>query len=150
MKAIRLENMGAKEQKESKAPEMPDQPKGFHGKTQLSYQEATDLSALLDVVLAPLSPEEAAKEIPDEACLRDLLNSGGFPLVDKLQKRLKDFIAAGNQAATFEISHGEVVVTGKAVECAEALGRMKTLKTVAYAGGAAAGGAGLLLLLGLL
>lgn len=123
---------------------------GFHGKTRLTYAEAKELSDLLDVVLKPLSPEEAAKEIAREECLREIVRADGFPIVDRLQERLKAFIAAGSQAATFEISHGELVVTGKAVECAEAIGRVKVVKTVVYAGGAAAGGAGLLWLLGIL
>jgi hypothetical protein len=59
-------------------------------------------------------------------------------------------LATAPPTATFEISHGEVVVTGKAVECAEAMGRVKIIKTVAYTGGAVAGGASLLWLLGLL
>lgn len=131
-------------------PLTPPGQQGFHGKTQLSYQEAKDLSELLDVVLQPLSPEEAAKEIARKDCLRDIVQADGFPIVDKLQQRLKDFIAAAKPTDTFTISQGEVTVTGKAVECAEALGRIKVVKTVAYTGGAVAGGAGLLWLFGLL
>lgn len=131
-------------------PLTPPGQQGFHGKTQLSYAEAKDLSDLLDVVLQPLSPEEAAKEIARQDCLRDIVQADGFPIVDKLQQRLKDFIATAQPTDTFEITHGEVVVTGKAVECAEALGRIKVVKTVAYTGGAVAGGAGLLWLVGLL
>lgn len=131
-------------------PQKPPKEEGFHGKTQLSFSEAKSLSDLLEAVLAPLTPEEAAKEIAREECLRDIVKAGGFPIVERLQARLKAFVAAGNETATFEISHGEAVVTGKAVECAEALGRIKTVRTVATAGGVAAGGAGLLWLLGLL
>jgi len=131
-------------------PMKPPGQQGFHGKTQLSYDEAKELSDLLDVVLQPLSPEEAAKEISRQDCLRDIVKADGFPIVDKLQERLKDFIATAKPTDTFEISHGEVVVTGKAVECAEALGRIKVIKTVAVTGGAVAGGAGLLWLVGLL
>jgi hypothetical protein len=123
---------------------------GFHGKTQLTYNEAKELSELLTVVLSPLTPEEAAKELAREQCLRDIVQADGFPIVDKLQERLKDFLATAAPTDTFEISHGEVVVTGKAVECAEAIGRIKIVKTVAYTGGAVAGGASLLWLLGLL
>lgn len=135
------------------APPGPIQPpgqQGFHGKTKLSFDEAKELSDLLTVVLTPLSPEEAAKEIAREDCLRDIVRADGFPIVDRLQERLKDFLAKAKPTDTFEISHGEAVVTGKAVECAEAIGRVKVIRTVAYAGGAAAGGAGLLWLVGLL
>lgn len=123
---------------------------GFRGKTRLSVEEARELSELLDVVLAPLTPEEAGSELADRECLRELTDAGGFPIVERLQERLKEFLAAAQPADTFEISHGEVVVTGKAVECAEALGRIKTVRTVATVGGAAAGGTALLLLLGIL
>lgn len=131
-------------------PMMPPGKTGFHGKTQLSYNEAKELSDLLTVVLSPLTPEEASKELAREACLRDIVQADGFPIVDKLQERLKTFLATAAPTDTFEISHGEVVVTGKAVECAEAMGRIKVIKTVAYTGGAVAGGASLLWLLGLL
>ena len=131
-------------------PMTPPGKTGFHGKTQLTYNEAKELSDLLTVVLSPLTPEEAAKELAREQCLRDIVQADGFPIVDKLQERLKEFLATAPPTATFEISHGEVVVTGKAVECAEAMGRVKIIKTVAYTGGAVAGGASLLWLLGLL
>lgn len=132
--------------KEMKKPEK----EGFHGKTQISYEEAAELSGLLDLVLAPLTPEEAASEIADRECLREMNDAGGFPLVERLQARLKRFLATAQPTDTFTISHGETVVTGKAVECAEALGRIKTIKTVATVGGVAAGGGALLLLLGIL
>lgn len=128
----------------------PPGQQGFHGKTQLSFQEAKELSDVLTVVLTPLTPEEAAKELTREECLRNIVQADGFPIVERLQERLKDFIAAGNQSATFEISKGEAMVTGHAVECAAAIGRAKTIRTVATAGGVAAGGAGLLWLVGLL
>lgn len=128
----------------------PPKEKGFHGKTTLSYAEAKELSELLTVVLTPLSPEEAAKEIAREECLRDMVRAEGFPIVERLQERLTTFLATAQPTDTFEISHGEVVVTGKAVECAEAIGRVKTIRTVAYTGGAAASGLGLLWLLGIL
>lgn len=128
----------------------PPKEKGFHGKTMLSYDEAKELSELLTVVLTPLSPEEAAREIAREECLRDMVQAEGFPIVERLQERLTTFLATAQPTDTFEISHGEVVVTGKAVECAEAIGRVKTVRTVAYTGGAAAGGLGLLWLLGIL
>jgi hypothetical protein len=131
-------------------PQKPPKEEGFHGKTTLSFAEAKSLSELLEAVLAPLSPEEAAKEIAREECLRDIVKAGGFPIVERLQARLKAFIATKAAAATFEISHGELVVTGHAVECAEAIGRIKTVRTVATVGGVAAGGAGLLWLLGIL
>lgn len=116
----------------------------------ISYEEARELSELLDVVLAPLTPEEAGSELADRECLRELTDAGGFPLVERLQERLKEFLASAKPTDTFEISQGEAVVTGKAVECAEALGRIKTVRTVATVGGAAAGGTALLLLLGII
>lgn len=131
------------------APKPPER-EGFHGKTRLPYAEAKELSDLLTVVLTPLTPEEAAKELAREECLRDIVRADGFPIVDRLQERLKDFLATAKQTDTFEISHGEAVVTGKAVECAEAIGRIKTVRTVATVGGAAAGGVGLLWLIGIL
>jgi len=124
--------------------------KGFHGKTRISMVEAQELAGLLDVVLAPMTPEEAATKLADHECLRELTEAGGFPLVKRLMDRLKTFIATASPTDTFEISHGELVVTGKAVECAEALGRLKTIKTVATVGGVAAGGTVLALLLGLI
>lgn len=131
-------------------PVKPPEKEGFHGKTRISYEEARELSELLTVVLAPLTPEEAASELADRECLRELTDAGGFPIVERLQERLKEFIATAKPTDTFEISHGEAVVTGKAVECAEALGRLKTVRTVAAVGGVAAGGSVLLLLLGIL
>lgn len=139
----------APEQRELKESKPPKQ-EGFHGKTRISVEEAQDLLALLEVVLAPLSPEEAATQLADHECLRELSDAGGFPLVSRLLNRLRTFLASAQPSDTFEISHGEAVVTGKAVECAEALGRLKTLKTVATVGGVAAGGGALLLLLGIL
>lgn len=124
---------------------------GFHGKTEISYEEARELSGLLAVVLAPLTPEEAASEIADKECLGELNDAGGFPLVERLQERLRKFLDTSGPEAVFTISHGETVVTGKAVECAEALGRVKVVKTVVTVGGVAVGGgAALWLLLGLL
>jgi len=132
--------------KEMKKPEK----EGFRGKTQISFAEAMELAELLDVVLAPLTPEEAASEIADRECLRELNDAGGFPLVERLQARLKKFLETAQETDMFTISHGETVVTGKAVECADALGRIKTIKTVATVGGITAGGGALLLLLGLI
>lgn len=131
-------------------PIKPPGQEGFHGKTRLPYAEAKELSDLLTVVLTPLSPEEAAKELAREQCLRDIVQADGFPIVDRLQERLKDFLATAKQTDTFEISSREAVVTGKAVECAEAIGRIKTIRTVATVGGVTAGGAGLLWLIGIL
>jgi hypothetical protein len=128
----------------------PPQQQGFHGKMRISLVEAQELSGLLDVVLAPLTPEEAETQLANHECLRELTEAGGFPIVKRLLDRLKTFITTAQQTDTFEISHGELVVTGKAVECAEALGRLKTIKTVATVGGVAAGGAVVLLLLGLI
>lgn len=134
-------------------PGKPPKEQGFHGKATITLDEAKELSGLLDTVLAPVTPEEANTELANHVCLRELNDSGGFPIVQRLRDRLKSFIATAAPTATFEISHGELVVTGKAVECAQALGRVKTIKTVktvATVGGVAAGGAGLLWLLGLL
>lgn len=128
----------------------PPEKEGFRGKTRISYEEARELSELLDVVLAPLTPEEAASELADRECLRELTDADGFPIVERLQERLKEFIATAQPTDTFEISHGEATVTGKAVECADALGRLKTVRTVATVGGVAAGGSVLLLLLGII
>lgn len=128
----------------------PPKHEGFHGKASISLLEAQELSALLDVVLAPVTPQEMEAKLADDRCLRELTDAGGFPIVKRLQDRLKAFIATATPADTFQISHGELNVTGKAVDCAEALGRLETLKTVATVGGVAAGGAGLLLLLGLI
>src|SRR3990167_9444113 len=74
----------------------------------------------------------------------------GAPRASRLLERLKAFVASAQETDTFQTSHGEAVVTGKAVECAEALGRLKTLRTAAGVGGGAAGGGALLLLLGIL
>lgn len=123
---------------------------GFHGKTEITFQEASELLDLLTVVLAPLTPEEAASTIADRECLRELNDAGGFPLVERLQERLMTFLETATPEDTFTISHGESVVTGKAVECAEALGRIKTIKTVAVVGGVAVGSTVLLFLLGLI
>lgn len=124
----------------------PPEKQGFHGKAQISYAEAKELLAALDEVLRPLTPEEVASDIGKEECLRDLA-AGNFPIVENLRDRLANFIAAGDTGATFEISHGEMNVTGKAVDCAVALGRGKVIKTALTAGGAIGAGALLLLLL---
>jgi len=136
----------AKPAAELKRPEK----EGFRGKTSISYEEAKELADLLDVVLAPLTPEEAAKELAKEECLRELTEAAGFPIVERLQERLQEFLSTAAPTDTFEISHGETVVTGKAVECAEALGRIKTIRTIVTAGGITVGGGALLLLLGVL
>lgn len=124
--------------------------KGFHGKTQITFQEAKELFDLLTTVIAPLTPEEAASEIADRECLREMTQAGGFPIVERLHTRLEAFLATAQPSDSFEISHGEANVTGKAVECAEALGRIKTVRTALTVGGVAAGGGALLLLLGVL
>ena len=123
---------------------------GFHGKTEITFGEASELLDLLTVVLAPLTPEEAASQIADRECLRELNDAGGFPIVERLQERLMSFLETATPEDMFTISHGESVVTGKAVECAEALGRIKTIKTVAVVGGITVGSTALLFLLGLI
>jgi hypothetical protein len=128
---------------------MPEK-EGFRGKTRISYEEAQELSDLLEVVLAPLTPEEAAQEIANEECLRELTEASGFPIVESLKERLQEFLATAAPTDTFEISRGETVVTGKAVECAEAIGRVKTTKAIVTAGGVTVGVGALLLLLGIL
>jgi len=125
--------------------ESPDKA-GFHGKTTLSFDEASQLKDALDVVLMPLTPDETAKAINSQDCLRDLA-AGNYPKVEALRDDLADFIAAGDKNATFEISKGDVVVTGKAIDCAVAIGRGKTIKTALTAGGVIGAGALLLLLL---
>lgn len=119
---------------------------GFHGKARITYAEAKELLAALDEVLKPLTPEELASDIGKEECLRDLA-AGNFPIVENLHDRLAAFVAAGDTGATFEISHGEMNVTGKAIDCAVALGRGKVIRTALTAGGAIGAGALLLLLL---
>lgn len=118
---------------------------GFHGKTQISYAEAKELMVALEEVLRPLTPEESASELAKETCLRDF-TAGNFPIVEELQSDLADFVAAGDTGATFEISKGQVIVAGKAIDCAVALGRGKAIKTALTVGGIGAG-AGLLWLL---
>lgn len=131
-------------------PPKPPESEGFHGKTALTRDEASDLADVLAAVLTPLSPEDAAKEIAREECLRDVVRADGFPVVDRLRERLNEFVAKAKPSDTFEISKDEAAMTGKAVECAEAIRRARTVRTVAYAGGAAAGGVGLLWLVGVL
>lgn len=119
---------------------------GFHGKAQISYAEAKELLAALDEVLKPFTPEELASDIGREECLRDLA-AGNFPIVERLHDRLAQFVAAGDTGATFAISAGEMNVTGKAIDCAVALGRGKAIRTAATVGGIGAAGALLFLLL---
>jgi hypothetical protein len=119
---------------------------GFHGKTQINYAEAKELLAALDEVLKPFTPEELANDIGREECLRDLA-AGNFPIVERLRERLSQFVAAGDTGATFQISAGEMNVTGKAIDCAVALGRGKAIRTAATVGGIGAAGALLFLLL---
>lgn len=125
--------------------ESPDKA-GFRGKAQISYAEAKELLAALDEVLKPLTPEELASDIGREECLRDLA-AGNFPIVERLHERLSQFVAAGDTGATFSISAGEMNVTGKAIDCAVALGRGKAIRTAATVGGIGAAGALLFLLL---
>jgi hypothetical protein len=119
---------------------------GFHGKTLISYQEAKELQLALTEVLKPLTPEEAANELAKEACLRDF-SAGNFPALEELQEDLAAFVAAGDETATFEISKGQLVVAGKAIDCAVALGRGKAIKTALTAGGIGIGALALLFLL---
>lgn len=133
-------------------PPMPPEPLpsgGFRGKTRISRDEAAELSDLLEIVLAPATAEEAAAA-DKHTCLRELSAAGQWPTVQRLRARLMEFLASAGPADTFEISHGETVVTAKAVECAEALGRAEAMRRVVTVGGAAAGGTLLLLLLGVL
>jgi hypothetical protein len=126
------------------APQVLPESKG--GKTALSYQEAKELLHSLTIVLAPITAAEAAKEEAKEACLREL-KAGPFPTVKRLYDRLLAFVNAGDEAATFQISHGEITVTQKAVDCAVGLGRAEALRTALTATGIGAGGTLLLLLL---
>lgn len=119
---------------------------GFHGKTQINYQEAQELKLALDEVLKPLTPEESANELAKETCLRDF-SAGSFPIVEELRDDLAEFVAAGDTGATFEISQGQVIVAGKAIDCAVALGRGKIIKTALTAGGVGIGALALLFLL---
>ena len=125
--------------------ESPDKV-GFHGKTTLSFDEAQQLKEALDEVLKPLTPEETAKAINSQECLRDLA-AGNYPKVEALRDDLADFVAAGDKNATFEISKGDVVVAGKAIDCAVAIGRGAAIKTALTAGGVLGAGALLLFLL---
>lgn len=128
----------APETRERKTPEP-------RGKTRLTFDEAQELLNVLDVVLEPLTSEEAATEAAKTECLREL-SSGPFPVLVRLRERLLEFIAAGNLSATFEISKGEINVMEKAVTCAESIGRGKTIRTVATVGGIGAVAALLFLL----
>lgn len=134
-------------------PEIPSvEPRGRAGqgeigqKTTVSLEEARDLLEALDEVLRPLTSPEAEAAMAEEACLRDV-KAGNFPIVERLRSRLQAFVAANVEGSTFEISRGELNVTAKAVECAEAIGRGRVIRTAVTAGGIAAGGALLLLLL---
>lgn len=118
----------------------------FRGKTSISYDEARQLMLSLDEVLRPLTPEEAASSIGKQECLRDFA-AGNFPKVEELKDSLEAFIEAGDTAATFEISKGDIVVAGKAIDCAVALGRGKAIKAALTAGGVIGAGALLLFLI---
>ena len=119
---------------------------GFHGKTTISYAEAVELNTALTEVLRPLTPEEAASAIGKEECLRDFA-AGNFPKLERLQDDLQSFIDAGDQGTTFTISKGDIVVAGKAIDCAVALGRGKIIKGALVAGSVIGAGALLLFLL---
>jgi len=112
------------------------------GKVSIDKQEAEDLLAALDEVLAPLTSEEAEKAIESEECLREL-SAGPFPIVVRLRDKLAAFVETATPMDTIEISHGEITVTQKAVDCAKSIGRLGVVETVAIAGG----GVGLLALL---
>lgn len=119
---------------------------GFHGKTTISHAEAVELNTALVEVLKPLTPEEAASEIGKVECLRDFA-AGNFPKIERLQEDLQAFVDVGDTGATFTISKGDVVVAGKAIDCAVALGRGKLIKGALITGGAIGAGALLLFLL---
>jgi hypothetical protein len=119
---------------------------GFHGKTQISYAEAVELNTALEEVLRPLTPEEAASAIGKTECLRDFA-AGNFPKVERLQADLQAFVDAGDTGGTFTISKGDIVVAGKAIDCAVALGRGKVIKAALVTGGVVGAGALLFLLL---
>jgi hypothetical protein len=115
------------------------------GKTTLTFDEAQELLETLDVVLKPLTEEEAATEAAKTECLREL-SSGPFPILVRLRDRLLEFIAAGDLTASFQISKGEINVMEKAVTCAESIGRKEVIRTVATVGGVGAVAALLFLL----
>lgn len=119
---------------------------GTGQKAVINLEEARELLDSLNEVLRPLSSPEAEAAMAEEACLRDV-KAGNFPLVERLRSRLQAFVTANVQGSTFEISRGELNVTAKAVECAAAIGRGRVVRTAVTAGGIAAGGALLLLLL---
>lgn len=124
-------------------------PAGSGGKKTISYDEAKALLEELEIALAPITEAEAAQE--DHDCLREM-KSGPFPVVARLAERLRNFVQAPwdltqKPGPMFEISHGELTVTQKALDCASSIGRAKTIKTVATVAGVGAGAAALLLLL---
>jgi len=113
------------------------------GKTTLSLEEARGLLASLEVALAPITAAEAAQE---DQCLRELA-AGPFPIVRRLGERLRAFVGSAGPGQTFQITHGELTVTQKALDCAASLGRAATEKAVVTAAGIGGGALALLLLL---
>lgn len=124
---------------EAEPPPPPPGPPG--GRAEISREEAAELLDSLDLALAPVEEAEAARE--DLECLREL-RAGPYPSVLRLRDRLRAFVATSDPGALFEVSHGEVVLAQKAVDCAVSLGRARAARGVLTAAGV---GAGVLLLL---
>lgn len=115
-------------------PELPTQ----GGKTRISLDEAKVLFQALEVALAPITENENI--IEQHACLREM-QAGAFPIVRRLGDRLRIFVGTAAPTDTFELSHGELTMAQKTLDCAESIGREqneKVILTTLGIGGAAA------------
>ena len=85
------------------------------GQVSITYEEATTFLEFINIVLAPLAPEEREAEGAREACKREL-QAGSFPILTKLQERLAAFTGAGDTSATFVMTKGEMNVLDQLVQ----------------------------------
>lgn len=103
------------------------------GKASLTRVEASGFLAVLEEITKPI--DEALAEAEDIECVRELA-AGPYPLVLKVRNRLREELAT--DAKEFPVSQGELTVAEKAVECAEAIGTVKTTRKVVTVGAAGA------------
>ena len=111
---------------------------GFHGKSTITFAEAKELSGLLEEALKPLTPAEEQSAEKEHACRREI-KAGPYPIVVRLEERLKKFVETAHPMDMFEISKGELEVTQDAVECAIQIGRAGLKRTLTTAAAVTAG-----------
>lgn len=133
----RVRAMGVPPTDETPAETIPVEPRPTDqgiptGKGILTRDEAMGFLAVLEQATKPV--DEAVKDREDIECVRSL-EAGPYPLAIKVRDRLRAELAMVPVRTEFPVSMGELTVAEKTVECAEAIGTIKTTRTVVAVGG---------------